>query len=454
MAERVFITGGAAFTPLVGVPQVPLGQSMEQNWQATLAGICGLEEIPPYSNRSDVHYAGLLAGFSIDNFISDRKVRERNGRASHLAYAAAKDAIANARLNRAETYSQALGRGVIVGSGIANFLEIFREYEFFKEKGRVGSDTATKVEPEQAANLISQLEFMMGDSLTLSTACASGATAFRKAFENIRNGYADVMIAVGVDCLVYRQVDGSIYHPIALACYDAPRALARGFVESPAKISTPFDTNRRGFVISEAAGAAILESESHAKARGAEIIAEVKGAAGVNGAKNATNPSIQGQVLTMERACLMAGITPDQLIHGNPHGTGTEVGDPVELLSIILVKRGRLDGFYLTGTKAMTGHGVGGTGLKEILDAALATRDGVVPPQPNLERVLTIPDAVIAQIPEDILARCGQPNLRYQEYPLFYREAQRGLSIPYAFSNSFGFGDNNETVVLGSSTLL
>jgi 3-oxoacyl-[acyl-carrier-protein] synthase II len=440
MAERVVLTGAGALTPI--------GNTAEKSWQASLAGVCGIEEISPYGDRSDVHYAALIKDFNPANFIDDSKLIRRRSYPTWVAVASSRMAIEDSRLPRATSTAQALRRGVMAGSGFANSLEIIGDYEFFKEKGRAKADTATRVEPEQMASTINKLEYFMGKSMVMSTACGSGLTALRAAYEAIKDGYADVMLAVGADALLYPRKDGSLYHPISIACYEGAGALATGKVESPAVISKPFSADRKGFVIANVAAAVVLESYTHAKARGAQIYAELYGAAGVNGAGDDTNPSVEGQIATLELATQMAGLQSTQLVHGNMHGTGTYIGDPAEIASVILFRKGKLDEFKLSASKSKTGHGIGGTGMWEAIETALAVRDDVIPPTPNHGPMLEIPSYTIQAIPPKIFAQYGSIPPDYDKYPLFSKHSVK-TNVPYAFSNSFGFGDFNESAIFG-----
>lgn len=205
------------------------------------------------------------------------------------------------------------------------------------------------------------------------SACASGAEAIGYAVDMIRLGRADVVVAGGTEAAI---------HPMPLAAFAASRTLS-GRNDDPARASRPYDTDRDGFVMAEGAGIVVLESEAHAKARGAKIYAEISGVGLSSDAYHLTSPEPtgRGQIAAMERAIANAAIAKNDIHHINAHATSTTVGDLIEARAIRTLLGDTADQVKLSATKSLTGHLLGGAGALETIFSILAVRDRVAPPR-------------------------------------------------------------------------
>jgi len=247
-------------------------------------------------------------------------------------------------------------------------------------------------------------------------ACASGTNAIGEAFQVIRRGDADAMLVGGADAVVT---------PLAMAGLEVMTALSKRN-DAPQKASRPFDANRDGFVMGEGATFLALETLEHARARGANIIAEVVGYGVTNDAFHITAPDPDGggAALCMRNALASAGLKPEQIGYINAHGTSTRLNDKSETAAIKAVFGEHAYKIPVSSTKSMTGHLLGGAGALEAMFTALAIRDGILPPTINYET----PD----------------PECDLDYVPNKARRAE----VQYALSNSFGFGGHNGTIIL------
>jgi 3-oxoacyl-[acyl-carrier-protein] synthase II len=308
--------------------------------------------------------------------------------------------------------------GVVVSSGIGGILTTLSAYDTFNARGwrRVSPFTVPMLMPNGSAGWIG-VEFgaKAGTHATVS-ACASSAEAVGYAIEMIRSGRADVVIAGGTEAAI---------HPLNVAAFASMRAMSTRNDE-PTRASRPFDKGRDGFVLGEGAGILILESEEHARARGARVHAV---AAGVGYSSDAhdivqPDPTGDGAVTAMRRALTDADLVPADIAHINAHATSTPQGDLAEVKAITRVLGSAADKVVVSGTKSMTGHLLGGAGALESIATVLALREGLAPPTINVDD----PDDEI-----DIDVVRGDPR------PL--------PSGPIAaLNNSFGFGGHNVAV--------
>ncbi len=419
--RRVMVTGLGALTPLAN--------TMEGTWNKILVGECGIEQIPLQFLKSDVNYAAFVKEFDAVNYM-DKKLAERRQRPTHLSVASALQAFADAGLEISDDTSKSFRQGVTFGSGISNSIFLLNEREVFEKKGRLTSTSALKIQAEQAATTVSKVIKLRGPAKTISTACASGASAIVSAAETIQLGHADVMLAGGGDSIVY--------HPLSYALYEGAKALAEGIVDDPSLISRPFSPNRRGFVLGENYAYLVLESLEHAQARNARIYAEITGYAETNGAGHDTYPTISGQLAALNIATERAGLIPGDIDHVNFHGTATPIGDQAEYIATILYRQGNLEGLLGSATKSMTAHGIGGTGALEAAFLALAIYHGVVPPTPNFDELLQI---------DPILMKEYSISEYYRDVPVLNPEAIK-TRLTNGISSSFGFGDCNAVIVM------
>ncbi len=406
---RALITGSGAVTPL--------GTGGENFWDAALHGKSGIGEITlfdptPYPSR----IAGECWDFDPTDFMSKKQAR-RMDRFAQLGIAAGIEAAQSAGIvdvirERPERVA------IVIGSGIGGLSTWEREYRVMDERGagRVSPFLITMMVPNMAAGQLAILLGATGPSQCPVLACATGGEAIAEGLELIRRGDADVVIAGSAEAPIT---------PLSLAGFCAIRAVSRRN-DDPAHASRPFDEGRDGFVMSESAGALVLESEEHAERRGAEPICAVAGYGRTTDAYHVTAPDQDGRGLerAMAHAFEDAGLGAEEVGHVNAHATATPTGDGPETKAIARVVPQAL----VSGTKSMTGHSFGAVGATEGIMCALAIKHEVVPPTINLEN--------LAEDCEDLNYVGNEPV----EAP----------DLKAAISNSMGFGGHNVVIAFTS----
>jgi 3-oxoacyl-[acyl-carrier-protein] synthase II len=406
---RAFITGSGAVTPL--------GTGVENFWDAALHGKSGIGEITlfdpsPYPSR----IAGECWDFNPTDFMTKKQAR-RMDRYAQLGIAAGVQAAESAGIvdlirERPERVA------IVMGSGIGGLSTWEREYRVMNERGpgRVSPFLITMMVPNMAAGQLAIVLGATGPSQCPVLACATGGEAIAEGLELIRRGDADVVIAGSSEAPIT---------PLSMAGFCAIRAVSRRNDE-PTRASRPFDEGRDGFVMSEGAGAVVLESEEHAERRGAEPISAVSGYGRTTDAYHVTAPDEEGR--GVERAMVAAfedsGLDAEQVGHVNAHATATPTGDGPETKAISRVVPHAL----VSGTKSMTGHSFGAVGATEGIMCALALKHKVVPPTINLE---TLADD------------CEELNY-------VGSEAVEAPDLRAAISNSMGFGGHNVVIAFTS----
>ena len=406
---RALITGTGAVTPL--------GTGTENFWDAALHGKSGIGEITlfdpsPYPSR----IAGECWGFDPTDFISKKQAR-RMDRYAQLGIAAGIQAAESAGI--VDLVREKPERvAIVMGSGIGGISTWEREYRVLNERGagRVSPFLITMMVPNMAAGQLAIALGATGPSQCPVLACATGGEAIAEGLELIRRGDADVVIAGSSEAPIT---------PLSMAGFCAIRAVSRRNDE-PARASRPFDEGRDGFVMSEGAGAVVLESEEHAERRGAESISAVAGYGRTTDAYHVTAPDEKGR--GVERAMVAAfedsGLDAGDIGHVNAHATATPTGDGPETRAISRVVPHAL----VSGTKSMTGHSFGAVGATEGIMCALALKHKVVPPTINLEKLA-----------DD----CEELNY-------VGSEAVEAPDLKAAISNSMGFGGHNVVIALTS----
>lgn len=402
---HAYITGTGAVTPL--------GTGTENFWDAALHGKSGIGEITlfdptPYPSR----IAGECSSFDPTDFIS-KKVARRMDRYAQLGVSAGLQAAEEAGI--AETLQKTPERvAIVIGSGIGGLSTWEREYRVLQERGpgRVSPFLITMMVPNMAAGQLAIALGAKGPSQCPVLACATGGEAVAEGLELIRRGDADVVIAGSAEAPIT---------PLSMSGFCAIRAVSRRN-EEPHRASRPFDAGRDGFVMSEGAGALVLESPEHAERRGAEPIATVAGYGRSTDAYHVTAPDTEGR--GVERAMRLAledsGLAPEEIGHVNAHATATPTGDGPETKAIARL----LPHAAVSGTKSMTGHSFGAIGAMEAIICALAIREKIVPPTINLDELA--PD-------------CEQLD--------YVKDEARNLpDLKAAISNSMGFGGHNVIV--------
>jgi 3-oxoacyl-[acyl-carrier-protein] synthase II len=406
-ASRIVVTGIGATSPI--------GGTAPDSWSALLAGASGARTL----EHDWVEELQLPVTFAAEALVRPetilpRPLAKRLDPSAQLALVAAIEAWADA--GSPEVEPERLG--VDFATGIGGLWTLLDAWEVLKQKGprRVMPMTVPMLMPNAAAGNLSLHFNARAYARTVASACASSTESIVNAVEHIRAGYADVVIAGGTE---------SAIHPITLASFSSMQALSKRN-DSPATASRPASIDRDGFVMGEGAGVLILESEEHARARGAKIYAAVVGGGVTADAYHITanDPEGRGASRAVRAALQMADASPDDVTHVNAHATSTPVGDPNEYQALLSVFGDRIEEIPTSATKASTGHLLGGTGAIEAIFTVLALRDRVAPPTINITE----------QDPEVPFRLAGTPT------PL-------GDGDQLAISNSFGFGGHNAVAV-------
>jgi len=409
MNRRVVITGIGVVTPL--------GSDLEVFCQNLLEGRSGIGEITRFDTTNyDTRIAGEVRDLDAKTVFKNPKEHKRTDRFTHLAMAAAKNALANSGIDLEKVNRNRFG--VLVSSGIGGLKTLEDQHANLQAKGpsRVSAFTIPMLISNMASGLISMEFDLRGPNMCIVTACATSNNAIGEAWRIIKFGDADIFLAGGAEASVI---------PIGLAGFGAMKALSTRNDE-PQRASRPFDLGRDGFVMGEGAGAVLVEELEHARARGAKIYCELAGY-GLSGDAyhmTAPPPDGEGAARAMQMALDHAGVAPEEVDYVNAHATSTGLGDICETRAIKTVfGRHARNGLTISSTKSMTGHLLGGAGAVEMAICALAMRDGKIPPTINLEN----PD----------------PECDLDYTPNVAREKK----VRVVLNNSFGFGGHNATLV-------
>jgi 3-oxoacyl-[acyl-carrier-protein] synthase II len=411
--ERVVVTGIGMVTPV--------GVGTDESWKSLIEGKSGVGPITgfPITDEYPTRIAAEVKGFDATQYMEKKKLKEV-ARFIPFSLAATEMALKQSGLVLTEEVKDATG--VYIGVGIGG-LEIIEDCTLvIKEKSpkRVSPYIIPAIIANMAAGQVSIKYGFRGPSFCHTSACASSAHALGEAFFAIQAGRAPVMIAGGAEATIT---------PVAIGGFGAMFALSRRNNE-PERASRPWDKGRDGFVCGEGAATLVLESLSHAKARGAKILAEVVGYGASCDAFHITKPAPEayGARRAMELCLREAKISPDQVDYVNAHGTSTPAGDVEESKAICKVFGAHATDkkLWVSSTKSMMGHLLGAAGAAEAAVCVKAITTGIVPPTINLED----------QDPE-VLIDC---------VPLTARERK----IRYAVSNSFGFGGTNASLAFAA----
>ncbi|WP_432547443.1 beta-ketoacyl-[acyl-carrier-protein] synthase family protein [Kineococcus sp. SYSU DK004] len=411
-ARRVVVTGLGATTPL--------GGDVASTWEAVLAGRSGARPLQAsWTSEFDLPITfGAQAAVPAEDVLERREVK-RLDPSQQFAVIAAREAWADAGTPEVDP----LRLASVVATGIGGIWTLLTAYDTLKEKGarRVLPLTVPMLMGNGPTSAIS-LEFTArAGAHTPVSACASGAEALAYGADMIRSGRADMVIAGGTEAAI---------HPLPIASFAAMHALSRRN-EDPARASRPFDTQRDGFVLGEGAGIVVLESEEHARARGARVHAELLGAGLSADAHHvaAPEPAGAGVSRAVKDALAAADLAPGDLAHVNAHATSTPAGDVAEDRGLRLALGPAADGIAVSATKSMTGHLLGAAGAVESILTILALRERLAPPTINV-------DDLDPEVTLDVVRKDPRPLAG--EGPLI------GLN------NAFGFGGHNVSLVLRS----
>lgn len=380
-----------------------------------MRGESGAADITKFdTEKFNVKFACEVKDFDPLTFL-DKKEARRMGAFTHFALAASDEAMAHSGLKIDESNAEMVG--TYISSGIGDFWAIEREHEKLLTAGpdRVSPFFIVSAIVNLAAGNVSIRHGAKGPNSATATACSAGAHAIGDSFRLIERGDADAMICGGAE---------SAITPMSVAGFASMRALSTHNSE-PKKASRPFDAERDGFVIGEGAGILILEELEFAKARGANILAEIVGYGMSGDAFHVTMPDETGSgaIRVMERAIKDAGITPDQVGYVNAHGTSTPYNDKFETLAIKKVFGDHSANLAVSSTKSMTGHALGAAGGIEAVFSIMALKENTLPPTINYEH--PDPDCDLDYVPNE----------------------PRQVSVSHVLSNSFGFGGTNASLI-------
>lgn len=406
--RRVVITG-------IGILS-PAGIGLEQNWSNIVAGKSGIGTISLFDATGyPSTVAGEVSDFDVSQYLSPKEARKMD-RFIQLGMAAGIDAVKDSGLEITDANAHRVG--AYIGSGIGGIGTIENTTLTLSEKGprRVSPFYVPSAIINMISGNLSIMFNMKGPNLSMVTACSTATHAIGEAGRLIEYGDADVMVAGGAEAPIT---------PTAVAGFGNAKALT-GRNDDPAGASRPWDTARDGFVISEGAGVVVLEEYEHARARGANIYAELAGFGLSGDAYHMTSPSEGGEGASrcMTNALRNAGINADQVDYVNAHGTSTPQGDLAETLAVKSTFGDHAGSVAVSSTKSMVGHLLGAAGGVEAIYTALAIKHQVAPPTINLEN--------------------QDPQCDLDYVPNTARE----MKIEVAMSNSFGFGGTNGTLVL------
>ena len=411
--KRVVVTGLGAVTPL--------GNTVEETWKSLINGKSGAAPITHFDTTNfKTTFACEVKDLNVTDFIDRKEVRKMD-RYTQLAVIAAKQAVEDSAMDLESVDKNRIG--VVYGVGIGGIKTFEEEVGYYFQHHEDGPKFnpffIPKMIADIAAGQISIMYGFHGPNYITASACASSSNALADAFNLIRLGKANIILAGGAEAAITEA---------AVGCFNAMHALSTRNDE-PEKASRPFSATRDGFIMAEGAGCLVLEELEHAKARGAKIYAEMVGAGMSADAHHitASHPEGLGAKLVMQNALEDAGMQPEDIDYINVHGTSTHVGDISEAKAIKEVFGDAAFKLNISSTKSMTGHLLGAAGAVEAMATVLAVKNDIVPPTINHE------------------AGDEDPEIDYNLNFTFNKAQQRPVRA--GLSNTFGFGGHNACVV-------
>ena len=405
--KRVVVTGMGAVTPI--------GLNTEEYWESLRAGKIGFGEITQFDTTDfKVKVAASVKGFQGKDYMDPKSAR-RMEMFCQYAVAAAKEAIEQAGIRMEEEDPYRVG--CAIGSGVGSLQAMEREHKKLLEKGpgRINPLLVPLMITNMAAGNVSIQYGLKGKSLNVVTACATGTHSIGEAFRTIQVGDADIMLAGGTE---------SSITPIGIGGFTALTALSSS--NDPARCSIPFDKDRSGFVMGEGAGVVVLEELEHAKARGAQILAEVVGYGATSDAYHITSPAEDGMgaAMAMKNAVRDAGVSPADVEYINAHGTSTHHNDLFETRAIKQAFGEHAYNMKINSTKSMIGHLLGAAGAVEVIACILQMNNSYIHATVGLQE-------------------------SEEELDLNYMKGQgMEAEFQYALTNSLGFGGHNANLLL------
>ena len=409
-SKRVVITGLGAITPI--------GNTVKDFWNGLVNGKNGAGEITRFdSSLFKTRFACEVKDYDPEAYFEKKEVRKYDHFAQ-FALIAADEAVADSGISAENSDLDEVG--VVMTSGIGGVNHLFNEVMEYAQTDltpRFSPFLITKMIVNMPGGVVSIKYGFRGPNFATVSACASSTHAIIEAFNYIRLGKCQAVVAGGA---------GAAIGQLGIGGFNSMKALSTRN-DDPMTASRPFDLNRDGFVMGEGAGSLVLEEYEHAIARGAKIYAEVVGGGESADAYHITAPHPEGEggILSMQRALKDGGLTPEAIDHINAHGTSTPMGDMAECLAIQKVFGDHAYNISINSTKSMTGHLLGGAGAVEAIASVLALKNGIIPPTIN-------------HFDDD-------PQIDSRLNFTFNKAQKR--DIHYALSNSFGFGGQNATLI-------
>jgi len=424
MTRRIVITGMGSVNPL--------GMTVEESWGNLLAGKSGIRPIAIFDAKTfPTTFAGQVDDFDLAPYVRDAAVYEQAGRNVRFAAAAAHMAMEDARFADGAYDPARFGIYLGSGEGVVDFITFVTSIA----NGTRDDDTVDAVgyaevslrqsnamreleqEPNMPANHLAAEHGLYGPTCSCLTACAASTQALGEACDLIRRGRADLMLAGGTHSMI---------HPLGVTGFNLLTAISTEPKDEPWRASRPFDRDRAGFVLGEGSTMLILEELQHALDRGARIWGEITGFGTTADAYRMTDihPEGRGPAASMQMALEKAGLGPEDIDYISAHGTGTTENDKVETLAVKLVFGDRAPKVPISSVKSQLGHLIAAAGATELMTCVLAIRDQIVPGTMNLDH------------PDPLCDLDYVPN------------ASRKVKVEVCLSNSFGFGGQNDSLVV------
>jgi len=425
MTRRIVITG-------IGTAN-PLGMTVEGSWEALLAGKSGIRPIFIFdASAFPTTFASQVADFDLAEYVRDPDEFARAGRNVRFAMAAGRQAMENAGLfGRTDVDTDRFGIYLGSGEGVLDFPTLVHSIAVsltdsgtidtvrFAEAGLQRYDAFSELEqePNMPANHLAHEYGLRGPAYSCLTACAASTQALGEAMDLIRTGRADLMLSGGTHSMI---------HPLGVTGFNLLTAISTEPKDEPWRASRPFDRDRGGFVLGEGSTIMVLEELEHARARGATIWAELVGFGTSADAYRMTDihPEGRGPAAAMQMALDDAGVAPADIDYISAHGTGTQENDKVETLAIKLVFGDEAPKTPVSSVKSALGHLIAAAGATELMTCVLAIRDQRLPPTLNLDT--PDPDCDLDYVPH----------------------TARQVKVEVCLSNSFGFGGQNDCLVV------
>ena len=410
MTSRIVITG-------IGIIS-PVGLNRATTWKNLLAGKSGIGHITSFDTEGfRTKIAAEVKGFDPEGTLGKKQAR-RMDRFTQLGAVASLEAVEHSKIKILPENAERIA--VMITSGIGGIMTLSEQMIVLQERGasRVSPFLVPMMMPDMASGQVSMMLGAKGPNYAVVSACSSGADAIGLAFEAIRRGDADVVLAGGAEAAIC---------PIGVAGFNSCHALSTRNDE-PQRASRPFDSNRDGFVLGEGAAVLVLESLDHAMGRDAEPLGEMVGYGATADAYHITQPAPEGEggARAMKNALKQAKLQPEEIDYINAHGTSTQLNDKFETLAMKSVFNEEAYKIPISSTKSMTGHLLGASGALEAAISVMATYKHCIPPTINLDN--PDPDC----------------DLDYTAHS--YRESD----VTTAMSNSFGFGGHNTSLIFQS----